>query len=185
MKRLFAFFVLICLIFSLVGCNNSTESQSTYETAVIDYMDVYRRGKTEKLEQLAPQAVIDNLKETTEFDIEKRREIIDKEYAGLEESLKQIYGKDMKFTVTVNKKETVDTDMFEIMKSQIAGFYKISEEDIKEVAIAHFTVTYSGNGKEKSSDTKMMVVNIKDNWYACNTRADFGIVNDVLYLYLN
>ncbi len=201
MKRLFTFFISFCFIFSLIGCDNSTENQSTsnntsltesgtsvvsedaYKDAIIDYFDVHRNGQMDKFDLLAPQEVIDTLTEKNGFDLEARREYFGDYAAALIESCKEIYGEDMIFTVTVGSKEPMSDGMFKYMQTQMAGFYGTPKDDVKELAIAQFNATFTGNGKEKSSDGTIMIVLIRDKWYVCDGNANFGITHNDLNIY--
>lgn len=184
MKKVFVaiFFIFFC--FSVCGCEKTAVSQkvkSTYETAVIVFSDVYNKGQTEKLEKLAPRAAVKYLKENENFDIEKRRAAVYEEYKLLHSGLIKIYGEDVKYTLTVNFKETLEKDVLKRMKEQFFTLYHIPQEDVKEVAVAHFTAEFSGNGKEDTQDFKIMVVNIADEWYVCNSYGAFGILKYDLY----
>ncbi|MBE6728488.1 MAG: hypothetical protein E7562_07565 [Ruminococcaceae bacterium] len=182
MRKIFALIIVLCVCFLFCGCGETTvKEKSTYESAVIDFSDVYNKGKTEKLEKLAPNAVIEYLKENEDFDIEKRRTAVFKEYELLQNGLEKIYGENVRYSITVNSKESLEKDMLERMREQFFMLYRIPKEDVKEVVIAHFTAEFSGNDKKETEKLRVMVVNIEDKWYVCDSFGTFGILKYNLY----
>lgn len=179
MKKFAGVCVWLCVILLVAGCQPA--APSTYEAAVTAYMGVYRQGQTDLLEQLAPSAVLDTLKKEKAFDPEERRAAVDEEYEKLMGSLRPIYGDDLTVTVVVTQKETVKEEIAEQVTQKLSQRYGIAEGDVKEVAVAHFTVIHAGESKEKSSEARILVVNVGSGWYACNGDGDFGIEHNMLY----
>jgi len=161
----------------------SAISEDAYKDAILDYFDVHRNGQMDKFDSLAPKEVIDTLTEKKGFDLESRREYFGEYAEALIESCKEIYGEDMVFTVTVGNKEPETAGSFEYMQTMMAGIYGIPKEDVKELAIAEFNATFTGNGKEKSGDGTIMIVLIRDKWYVCDGYANFGITHNDLNIY--
>jgi len=176
MKKFLTLLTLLCLMLSLMGCENNN-----YKKAVNNYLDVYRRGETEKLEALAPEEVIEKLKETQNFNIKTYGESVTETYNGIQKSLINIYGEDPEFIVKVNSKEDSSKNALNSIRDKINQLYGIPKKDVKKLVVANFTITHKGNGKEKSFDSDIKVVKIKSNWYVCNEYGDFGISNNLLY----
>lgn len=175
MKKFLAFILVLCTVFSLAGCGGNS-----YKDAVIDYLEVYRAGKIEKLENLAPKKVINQLEEENTFDITTRQNDIEEHYNGLLKSLVPLYGEDYKFSVEVSFKEELSENKLKAIKEKLNSRYNIKKEDVKEIAEAEFTMTHSGSKKEKSIESNVLIVKIDGNWYVCNENGDFGITNNML-----
>ncbi len=175
MKKFLAFILILCAVFSLAGCGGNS-----YKDAVIDYLEVHRAGKVEKLENLAPKEVIEQLEKENTFDITTRQNDIEEYYNGLLKSLIPLYGEDYKFSVEVNFKEELKESKLKEIKERLNSRYNIEKKRVKEIAEADFTITHSGSKKEKSLDSNILVVKIEGNWYVCNENGDFGITNNQL-----
>ena len=174
MKKLLIFLTLFCLLLSLTGCGGNS-----YKDAVTDYLNVHRAGETKKLEELAPKQVIEQQIADKKLNIETRKNDIEEYYNGLLKSLKSSYGEDYKFKVKVNGKENKDNKLNDI-KKRLNERYDIKENSVKQVIEANFTITHHSSTKEKSFDSKILVVKIDGGWYVCNENGDFGIENNLL-----
>ena len=177
MKKLFIFCLMLCLCFTFSGCKDKTppKPDEPYMTAVKDYISVYRLGETEKLEKLAPQAVIDKLTANSQLDMEKQKATITKDAEVYLNNMKSLYGDDFKLTVTVKQKEALGDEIQNVMKNQISTLYEISTEEIKEISMAEYEILYSSEKKQTKQQNKYWIVNINDNWYVCDSQGTFGI----------
>jgi hypothetical protein len=175
MKKLLVLLLVLCTALTLVGCGGNT-----YKEAVTDYLEVHRDGKVEKLENLAPQDVIDQLKQDTGFNIATRQNDIKEYHNGLLKSLKSLYGDDYEFSVEVTFKEEVSENELKEIKNRLNERYGIEKKRIKDLINAVFEIKHSGSKKEKIIESDVLVVKIDDTWYVCNENGDFGITNNQL-----
>ena len=95
-------------------------------------------------------------------------------------SLKDLYGDDYNFEVEVTGKEKVSKNKLNDVKKRLNERYNIKEKSVKQLVEADFTITHSSSKKEKSFDSKILVVKINNRWYVCNENGDFGINNNQL-----
>ena len=175
MKKLIIFLISVCLLLSLTGCGGNS-----YKAAVTDYLRVHRAGETEKLESLVPKQVLDQQTQDKTLNIKTRKNDIKEYYNGLLKSLKVLYGEDYKFEVEVTGKEKVSKNKLNDVKKRLNERYDIKEKSVKQLVEADFTITHSSSKKEKSFDSKILVVKINNRWYVCNENGDFGIINNQL-----
>lgn len=151
--------LILCIVLAVVDATG-------YKSALNNMMDLMN-GDAKKLEQVMPAEYWDYMDDKYGTDLDDAIDEYEDTYKASMKSLKSKYGKNIKYSYTIDEATKVDKDDLEEMAEEIAKqFSYVDEDDIKEAYEVDIELTIKGSKDDDSEDIDVLCVKIGSSWYA-------------------
>ncbi|MBQ5810066.1 MAG: zinc ribbon domain-containing protein [Clostridia bacterium] len=160
--------VLIILMSALFG-------GGAEEKAIKNLLDVQYKGKTNKIESLAPKAYWDWLEDEQDMTVEDIIEEYEDNdtYEEMMEYLEEEYGDNVKISYKITEKEKLSKKKLEKIADGLKENYDIAKKSVKAAYEIEVEMTVKGSEDKDDDDAKFYVAKIDGKWYPVTANGDF------------
>lgn len=194
MKRIFALFLAVVMIFSMAACSSGGgggggssggggRKKATSVDAVLEVMNKLQNGDSSQIMMTAPDEVWERWEENAEDYDEQLKALKDSIEEGYA-SVQSHFGEGVTFSISIEEQETFSDDELESLKKRLEKEYLIDPEDVTEGYRLHLLITMEPGETDKddkdededdNEDKKVMtqttsgyVCKIGKYWYPIN-----------------
>ena len=137
----------------------------TYKGAVKTYVDFFGYGKTELLEDLAPEDYWDYLEEERDTDFDEIQENLDKMYADFEEECEEKFGDNYKVKYKITSKSEISKSKLKKIAKSLKDSYDIKASAVTKGYKLKLEISISGSEDEEEEKVNAYVLKIDGKWY--------------------
>ena len=144
--------------------DKKAEDDSDYEDAVELFVDVFYKGKTDKIKKVFPKAMIEYAAEdegVTEQDI---YDMFIEQADSVVEAAEARFGEDYKVTYKITDSEKVGKSDLKDIKEFLSE-NGVDEDDVTEAYAITIELKIKGEDDENSNEIKTNAIKIDGNWY--------------------
>lgn len=171
MKKFFALLLsAIMLLGLLAGCSadkEEEEEEKPYEAALRIMMDAMYKGKSDKVADLAPEEYWEYMDDYMGMDEKDAKEQVEERWENTEESWKDEYGKDYKFSYRIKKATKLKSEKLTEIQEAIDERYEFSPK-IKAGYELEVKVTIKGSEGSDDGEMTYAAIQIDSKWYIVN-----------------
>lgn len=145
----------------------------TYKGAIKNCFDVVYYGKTNHLEDLAPDEYWDYMEEENDFDFDDYQEQADKNYANRVENLEEEYGDDYKVKYKITSKSEISKSKLKKIAKALKESYDIKSSKVTKGYKLRLELTISGSEDDSEEKSTIYALKISGKWYIVNV-SEYG-----------
>ena len=181
-KRLLAALLAACMCFTLFACGKDDDDDDEgssrkmgYEKAIENCMDVYFKGKFDKLENLAPEAYWDYWYSRGYIGPDElARDYYD--FESMQERYEGEFGSRFSAKYKIKESEKISSDDLAEMREIMNEEYDIPKTTVKAGYIILIEFTYQGSYGKEINREEVYALQIDGNWYICDDDGDFKVM---------
>ena len=149
-------------------------NETSYIETVDTVVSVCFKGKTQKLNDLAPEEYWDHVKEEKGLTMNMVEGLVEDLYENHYEQLCLEYGEDFLVEYEVVTEKTLAANKMKKIQKVLKEEYGIDKNDVTEGKKLEVVMFFTGSEDWNTENTDFTMVKIRDNWYMVDYSYDNG-----------
>lgn len=161
----------------LVGCNKKSQFEG-----LASKLEAINNGDFSELQDNAPEAYWEYLKEKNDMDVEDRIEQREEDFEdNTADSREESYGKNWEYSISVDDEKKLEDDEIEDIAEALNARYDIDEEEVTSAYRVWLYIKVEGDDDRSHAIGTYTAVKISGDWYLCSVY-DYGDQLDVSFI---
>lgn len=153
-----AVILVVCIVFGILDATG-------YKSSLNNFVDMMN-GDTSKVEKVMPKEYWVYMDEEKDKDLDDIIDDFEDNLKDMQKEMKREYGKNIKYSYTIEEATKVDKDDVEEIAAALAEDYTfIDEDDVTEAYEVEIELTIKGSKDDDSDDMEVVCVKIGSGWY--------------------
>lgn len=154
----FALILVVCIVFSVLDATG-------YKSSLNNFIDMMN-GDTSKVELVMPKDYWEYMDDEFDKDLDDIIDNFEDELKDLQKEQKSTFGKNIKYSYTIEEAKKVDKDDVKDIAEALAESYEfVDEDDVTEAYEVEIELTIKGSKDDDSDDMEFVCVKIGSGWY--------------------